>query len=38
MENIISYLLHEREMINSRMERMFYGSIEISETKTKKLL
>ena len=38
MENNISNLLYEREMINSRMERMFYGSIEISETNTKKLL
>ena len=31
MENNISNLIHEREMINSRMERMIYGSIEIRE-------
>ena len=31
MENNISNLIHEREMINSRMERMIYGSLEIIE-------
>ena len=31
MENNISNLIHEREMINSRMESMIYGSIEIRE-------
>ncbi len=31
MENNISNLIHEREMINSRMKRMIYGSIEIRE-------
>ena len=31
MENNISNLIHEREMINSRMEKLIYGSIEIRE-------
>ena len=38
MENNISNLIHEREMINSRMERMIYGSIEIRERANKKYI
>ena len=38
MENNISNLIHEREIINSRMGKMIYGSIEIRETKNNKFI
>ena len=37
MENNISDLLHEREIINSRIGKMIYGSMEIRENNEKKI-
>lgn len=38
MENNISSMLHEREIIKSRLEKMIYGSIEIRENNEKKYI
>ena len=38
MENNISSMVHEREIIKSRLEKMVYGSIEIRENNEKKYI